>query len=134
MGNALNSNIESLFGKMEDFISTKTVVGDPIHVGDVLVIPLIEVTFGVGVGLNSPEASEDKKKKESALGGMGGKITPSAVLVIINGAVQLVNVKNQDSVNKLIDMVPGILSKLNFNFGKKKKDEDFKFDSESIDI
>ena len=45
---------------------------------------------------------------------MGAKITPSAVMVIANGSVQLINVKDNNSVNKLIDMVPGIVNKFSF--------------------
>ena len=42
---------------------------------------------------------------------MGGKISPSAVLVISNGTTRLVNVKNQDSVTKILDMVPDLVNK-----------------------
>ena len=55
-------------------------------------------------------------------GALGAKITPSAVLAISNGSVQLVNIKNQDAVSKLIDMAPGIAAKLNFGSGFGKKD------------
>lgn len=125
MGTALNNNLDALFGKFEGFVSTKTVVGEPTNIGGVIIVPLIEVSFGLAAGANE-NTPEEKKKQEGSVGGMGAKITPSAVLVIMNGAVQLVNVKNQDSLNKLIDMVPGVLSKLNFGswFGKKDKDKD----------
>lgn len=42
---------------------------------------------------------------------MGGKITPSAVLVIQNGTTKLVNIKNQDGVTKILDMVPDFVNK-----------------------
>lgn len=120
MSEGLNSSLETLFSKMENFVSTKTVVGEAIHFNDVTILPLVDVVVGVGAG-----AGSDKKESTSGGGGggLGAKITPSAVLVIQNGSVQLVNVKNQDSVNKLIDMVPSIVSKLNI-FGKGKKNED----------
>lgn len=47
---------------------------------------------------------------------MGGKIQPSAVLVIQNGQTKLVNVKNQDGMTKILDMVPDIVSR--FSKGK----------------
>lgn len=59
---------------------------------------------------------------ENSGGGLGAKITPSAVLVIQGGSVQLVDVKSKDSINKLIDMVPGIISKLNISSFFKKDD------------
>ncbi|MCL2617230.1 MAG: GerW family sporulation protein, partial [Defluviitaleaceae bacterium] len=115
MANNFNSNIEALFGKLESFVSTKTVVGDAINLNGVTLLPLVEVSFGAGAG--AADSDKDKDKNEIGAGGVGGRITPSAVIVITaDGNVQLVNVKNQDSLNKLIDLFPGILSK--FNLGK----------------
>ena len=39
-------------------------------------------------------------KKEKGAGGVGGKMTPCAVLVIQNGHTRLVNIKNQDTITK----------------------------------
>jgi uncharacterized spore protein YtfJ len=127
MGN-LNANFDTLFGKMESFVSSKTVVGEPLNIGGMTIVPLVDVTFGVGAG--STDRSADKDKKESGAGGLGAKISPTAVIVIYeSGELQLVNIKNQSAVNKLIDMVPGITSKL--NFGSKKKDDEH-FEDERI--
>ncbi|MDE6357555.1 MAG: sporulation protein, partial [Eubacteriales bacterium] len=110
--------LDTLFNKMEGFISSKTVIGEPINIGDVIIVPLVDVSVGVGAG--SYAKKEDSK--ENAGGGLGAKITPSAVLVIQNGSVQLVDVKGKDSVNKLIDMVPGIVSIFNFTSFFNRKD------------
>jgi len=116
----VSDNLQALFSKMENFVSTKTVVGEPVHFGDIILIPLVEATFGAGTHLN------DKTERQTGGGGLGARITPVAVVVIIDGTVQLVDVKNKDSANKLIDMIPGILSKINFEhlFSKKSDDEE----------
>ena len=116
----LNSSLEVLFSKMEGFISSKTVVGEPINIGEVIIVPLVDISVGVGAG--SYERKE--KNNENSGGGLGAKITPSAMLVVQNGSVQLVDVKNQNSVNKLIDMVPGVVSKFNLNSFFKKGDSE----------
>lgn len=103
--NNFNTTVQSLFKGMDSFITTKTVVGDAVHIGDTIILPLIEVSFGVGAGAFCQD------KKNNAAGGMGGKITPSAVLVIQNGCTKLVNIKNQDSVTKILDMVPDFVNK-----------------------
>ena len=123
MGSALSGNLDVLFGRMESFVSSKTVVGDPVQIGGVIIVPLVDVAFGMAAGATESAEDEKKAKKDASAGGIGGKITPSAVLVIMNDTVQLVNVKNTDSVNKLIDMVPGILSKLNLGSLFNKKEE-----------
>lgn len=112
--NNFNNTVESLFKGMDSFITTKTVVGDAIHIGDTIILPLVDVSFGVAAGAFMGE------KKNNGAGGMGGKIQPSAVLVIQNGQTKLVNVKNQDSITKLLDMVPDVINKFT---SKDKNDE-----------
>ena len=77
--NSFHTTVESLFKGMDSFITTKTVVGDAIHIGDTIILPLVDVSFGVAAGAFSQD------KKNNGAGGMGGKIMPSAVLVIQNG-------------------------------------------------
>ena len=84
--NNFQSTVESLFKGMDSFLTTKTVIGDAIHIGG---------------------------------GGMGAKITPSAILVINKNGTKLVNVKNQDAITKILDMIPDIAAK----FTKKDGDE-----------
>lgn len=105
MAENFQTTVESLFKGMENFITTKTVVGDAITVGETIILPLVDVSFGVAASAKSEE------RKNNGGGGMGGKISPSAVLVIQNGTTKLVNVKNQDSVTKILDMVPDFVNK-----------------------
>lgn len=110
--NTFNQTVESLFKGMDSFITTKTVVGDAIHIGDTIILPLVDVSFGVAAGALTQE------KKNNGAGGMGGKITPSAVLVIQNGTTKLVNIKNQDGITKVLDMVPDFVNRFT---GKKEE-------------
>ena len=110
--NDFQSTVEALFKGMDSFITTKTVVGDAIHIGENIILPLVDVSFGVAAGAFSNEA------KNNGGGGMGGKITPSAILVINSNGTKLVNVKNQDAVTKILDMIPDVVDK----FGSKKED------------
>lgn len=110
--NTFEKTVESLFKGMDSFITTKTVVGDAIHIGDTIILPLVDVSFGVGAGAFAGE------KNNHGGGGMGGKIMPSAILVIQNGTTKLVNVKNQDGLTKILDMVPDLVNK--FTAGKEE--------------
>lgn len=112
----LESTVNALFKGMETFITTKTVVGEAIHIEDTIILPLVDVSFGIGAG------STFTDKKDHNGGGMGGKMSPSAVLVIKDGQSRLVNIKNQDSVTKIIDMVPDVISRFTKK-APKKKDE-----------
>ena len=48
--NNFQSKVESLFKGMDGYIHSKTVVGDAITVGDTIILPLIDVSFGVTAG------------------------------------------------------------------------------------
>lgn len=115
--NTFHTTVESLFKGMDSFITTKTVVGEAIHIGDTIILPLVDVSFGVAAGVFSGD------KKNNGGGGMGGKVMPSAVLVISNGTTKLVNVKNQDGITKVLDMVPDFVNKFTSK-GDKASDED----------
>lgn len=107
---------------MNTVLSTKTVVGEATKIGDTIILPLVDVTFGVGAGASVGD------KKNGGAGGFSGKLTPSAVLVIKNGSTKLVNIKNQDTVTKVLDMIPDIVDK----FTAPK--EDMMDDGEAVDI
>ncbi|MFU0826868.1 MAG: Sporulation protein [Lachnoclostridium sp.] len=117
--NNFNSTVESLFKGMDSFITTKTVVGDAVKFDDgTIILPLVDVSFGVGAGAFVKENS-----RNNAGGGLGGRMTPSAVLVIKDGTTKLVNVKNQDSVTKILDMVPDLINKFKKDKDKDKEDD-----------
>ena len=103
--NTFHSTVSELFKGMDSFISTKTVVGDAIHVGDTIILPLVDVSFAVGAGAFA------ENSKNNGGGGMGGKISPSAILVINKNGTKLVNIKHQDAVTKILDLVPEIINK-----------------------
>lgn len=108
---SFNENLQTMFNKLDNFVSSKTVVGEPIKLGEVTVVPLVDVSFGMGTG--SSDSKSDKNGKSSGAGGIGAKMSPTAVMVIADKSVQIISVNDTSSVNKLIDMVPGIVNKLN---------------------
>ncbi|QDW74099.1 sporulation protein [Lachnospiraceae bacterium KGMB03038] len=110
--NNFKGTVEALFHGMDGVITSKTVVGDAIHIDDTIILPLVDVSFAVGAGAFNGE------QKERGAGGIGGKMTPCAVLVIQNGKTRLVNIKNQDTMTKILDMIPDVVDK----FGTKKED------------
>ena len=74
---------------------------------DAIILPLVDVSCGMAAG-----AFDDKgKNKNNGAGGMSAKISPSAVLVIQNGATRLVSVKNQDPMTKALDLVPDLVNR-----------------------
>lgn len=125
--NEFQGVVESLLKGMDTVLSTKTVVGEATTVGDTIILPLVDVAFGVGAGAGN----NNQKGSASGAGGLGGKMTPSAVLVIRNGSVKLVNIKNQDTVTKILDMLPDLVDKF---AQPKEKEPELMSDEEVVDI
>ena len=104
-GNNFKETVEALFQGMDSVVTSKTVVGEAIHTNGTIILPLVDVSFGIGAGAFNAE------KKEKGMGGMGGKISPSAVIVIQDGRTKLVNIKNQDTITKILDMIPDVVDR-----------------------
>lgn len=123
--NQFTGVVEALLKGMDTVLSTKTVVGEATKIGDTIILPLVDVTFGVGAGAGS----NGNRKSQNGGGGLGGKMTPSAVLVIgKNGSTKLVNIKNQDMITKILDLIPDLVDKFS-----SKKDETIP-DSDVVEI
>lgn len=110
--------VESLFSGINGVLSSKTVVGNAIHIGDTIILPLVDVSFGIGAGAFNAD------QKEKGVGGLGGKMTPCAVLVIQNGTTRLVNIKNQDAITKILDMVPDVIDRVKGPKEEKMTEQD----------
>lgn len=116
--NNFKGTVEALFQGIDGVINSKTVVGDAITIGDTIILPLVDVSFGIGAGAFKGDS------KDKGAGGIGGKITPSAVLVIKNGQTKLVNIKNQDTMTKILDMVPDVVDRFTTKKDEKMTEED----------
>ena len=93
--NNLKTTVEALLKGVDGLVSSKTVVGDAVHVDNITVLPLIDVSFGIGAGSN-----------------LSDKTT------------RLVNIKNQDTITKLFDLVPEVLDKITTRKEDKVTEED----------
>jgi uncharacterized spore protein YtfJ len=113
----VNESMETLFNSLEKFFRTETVIGQPMEIGETTIIPIITVTFGAGGGGGG--GNDEKGNGGTGTGlGVGAKITPDAVLVIKNGEVSMLPVKNKCNLDKLVNMVPELVKKI-----KLKKDD-----------
>lgn len=105
MDNKFSENVQALFKGMEQFVNAKTVVGDAIHIGDTIILPFMDISFGAAAGAGMSD------KKNSGQGGMGGRISPVAVLVIKDGVTKVINIKNQNVAGKIMELVPDVVNK-----------------------
>lgn len=127
MADNFNETISALFKGMDAYVSAKTVVGDAVKFEDgTIIVPFVDVNFGVGAGATQGSG------KNKAAGGLGGKLTPNSVLVIQNGKSRLVNIKNQDTVTRVLDAIPEVLDR--FKKTPKDKAEEAELDRKGRDF
>lgn len=104
--NSINIVVKSLMEGAEGVLTSKTVVGSPVKIGEQIIIPLSDVSIGCGAGANGTD------HKDKGAGGFTAKMSPSAVLIIRNGQTKVVNIKDQTAVTKLVDMIPDVIDRI----------------------
>jgi uncharacterized spore protein YtfJ len=104
-------NIGVLFDKLQTFLRTETVVGEPLQIGKVTIIPVISLSFGAGggAGIGRDEKGNDG---EGGGGGAGAKITPNAIIVVKDDEVSVVPLTQKGSLEKLMEVVPQLVQQL----------------------
>jgi len=113
----IKENIDVLFERFESFIKNQTIVGQEIKVGDVTIIPLANITFGMGTG--GSQGTSDKPNEGGA--GMFAKAAPTGLLVINGSDVNLVPIRKGSSFDNLLESVPALVEKLAAQASKKEE-------------
>ena len=110
--NMLNTTIT----KIREMVDANSVVGQPINLGDVTVVPISKISIGVG-GAGSDYVSKNQNRHENPFGGGAGagiKVTPIAFLVIREGHVRIMPVATpaNTTADRIVEMVPDTLDRI----------------------
>ena len=121
--NSIKGIMDITMDKLRAMVDANTIIGDPIVVGDITLIPVSKVSFGVATG-----GSDFPSKTQSGLfgggGGAGVTLSPVAFIAINGQNVKMMPVYNEmTSVDKAISMAPEVLEKAKELFSKDKKDK-----------
>ena len=122
----LNDLMDTTMDKIRDMVDSNTIIGEPITTPDgVTVIPVSRVSFGFGAG------GGDYGKTDTAHfgggAGAGVKVDPVAFLVVKDGTTRVlpVSMPPVSTADRVVEMVPDILDKVEKYFDKKQEKEDF---------
>jgi uncharacterized spore protein YtfJ len=126
MSNNITELISTIIGELKQVARTETIIGEPVKLGDKMVVPVSKVTVGFGAGGGEGQAQE----KGSGFGGGGGggaRVEPVGFIVIDGDKVSFLPTKT-GKFEGLIESIPGVIEKMkSFTKGKgkgKDKDED----------
>ena len=113
--NQIKNSLNELLEGLDVFVSSKTTVGEPITVNDKIIIPLMDVKIGVGAG-------NHKGKSDGTAGGVGCSMKPSSLIIIEKNNTRLVRIQNDDTLVKILDMLPEVVGRVKDKFTKKDPD------------
>ncbi len=121
----LNDLMRSTMEKIREMVDTNTIVGQPITTPDgVTLIPISKVSFGFGSG-GGDYGKTSPKENFGGGGAAGVKIDPVAFLVIRDGSARVlpVAVPPVSTVDRVVEMVPDLMDKVEKYFDKKQDKE-----------
>ena len=115
-------NIEGIMNitmdNLKALVDADTIIGTPITIGEVTLVPVSKVSFGLATG-----GSDFPTKQSPVFGGGGGAgvtVTPIAFISICNGSVKMLQINNeQTAVEKIIESSPELIRKFKEVFEKK---------------
>ena len=129
MDNEKKSNVSELMRstieKIHEMVDTNVIVGQPINTPDgVTLIPISRVSFGFGSG--GGDYGKVQPHNFGGGGGAGVKIDPVAFLIIKDGVTRVlpVAVPPATTVDRVVEMVPGLIDKAEKYLDKKKAEKE----------
>lgn len=103
-------SIDTIVSHLENLIKTKTIVGEPINVGNTTIIPVMSASFGFGTGIGEG-TDPGKGVGKGGGGGAGARVNPAALIVIRDGEVNVYNLGQKGTLEKLAGIIPEVVSK-----------------------
>lgn len=124
----INELLSETIQKIRNTVDANTVVGEPIHAGEVTLIPVSKISFGYGTGASEFGGKAPKSPGENPFGGGGGagvKISPVCFLAVSGTDVKVlpVEVAPATGVDRVVEMIPDAVTKIS-NFIEKRKEKE----------
>ena len=119
--NSIKNIMDTTMEKLKGMIKADVITGEPVVVGDITLIPVSKVAYGLATG-----GSDFPTKNQSQLFGGGGvagvTISPIAFIVINGDNVKMIPVYNElTTLEKAVTMAPEIIDKAKDLFKKDKE-------------
>lgn len=123
--------ITQVSDKISDIAQSDVVIGEPIELGEITIVPLSRVSIGFGGGGGTAEGEGPRRKGQrggrgrggGGASGGGGKVRPVGVIVFGPDGVEVQPIPDKKGLmDTLFDKVPGLIEKIRDLF---EDDDDF---------
>ena len=122
MSQNLPNMLQDTISKIREMVDVNNVIGEPIVVGDITIIPVSKVSVGFGGG--GSDYVKNVGTNEPFGGGVGGgvKVNPICFLIVKDGNVRMMPVAEPASstADRIVEMIPDTLDKLTAYLDSKK--------------
>ena len=120
--------IEGLMGttmdKIRELVDSETIIGKPIQVDGVTILPVSKATFGFASG-GTDFGAQSNKELFGGGGGAGVTIQPVAFLVVQDGNVRTIQLADPgNTVDRAITMMPEMFDKVSTMLKKDQKPQE----------
>ena len=117
--NNLKSVMDTTMDKLRTMVDADTIIGTPIVVGNVTLLPISRVSFGLATG-GSDFPSKSGQELFGGGGGAGVTVNPLAFICINGDNVHMMPVYSEmNTIDKAINMAPELIDKVKSLFDKK---------------
>lgn len=117
--NNLSNLMEVATDKLRAMVDADTIIGTPLTVGKITLIPVSKISFGLATGGSDFPA----KGSGTVFGGGGGAgmtVSPVAFIAVNGESVHMMPVYNEmGTMDKAINMAPELIDKVKGLFSKK---------------
>ncbi len=127
MSNAANAKIEATINQIKNVVDVSTIIGQPIVVGEVTILPVSKVTYGFASG-GSDLPNKTNKELFAGGGGAGVTMQPLAFLIVSEGGVRILEIssKYNNGLDRALTMAPDLIDKVKETLGALKSGDDKK--------
>ena len=118
----ISSIMDTTMEKLRTVVDSETIIGKPIEVGSITIIPVSKVSFGLASGGSEFPSKNSNAKMFGGGSGAGVTVSPIAFMVIKDGNVKMVPIYNElTTLEKAVTMAPEIIDKAKEIFSKDKE-------------
>ena len=119
--NSIKNIMDTTMEKLKGMIKADVITGEPVVVGDITLIPVSKVAYGLATG-GSAFPTKNQSQLFGGGGGAGVTISPIAFIVINGDNVKMLPVYNElTTLEKAVTMAPEIIDKAKDLFKKDKE-------------
>ena len=119
--NSIKTIMDTTMDKLRALVDADTIIGTPLTVGEITLIPVSKVAFGLATG-GSDFPSKNQQQLFGGGGGAGVTVTPVAFIAVSGDSVKMMPIYNElTSLDKAINMAPELIEKVKDLFPKNKE-------------